>query len=127
MPMYVWLLASNVVAVGELAPFTTVLCQGVIDAATCLLVYAIAASISPRFAFAAGIAASLNPTQIVLSGLVYPDTLFVFFVAVSLLGAMRWLRSPSPRSAAAIALALGVGALTRIFVVLWTPSCCYSC
>ena len=100
MPMYVWLLASNLVAVGELAPFTTVLCQGVIDAATCLLVCAIAASLSPRFAFAAGIAASLNPTQIVLSGLVYSDTLFVFFVAVSLLGAMRWLRSASPQSAA---------------------------
>jgi hypothetical protein len=121
MPLFPWLTALNVLVFGALAPLTTVLCQGVIDAGTCLLVYAMAALIAPRYAFASGILAAFNPTQIVLSGLLYTDTLFLFFVALSLVGAMLYLRETSWRSAIIVAIGLGGGSLTRVFLVLWSP------
>ena len=49
-----------------------------------------------RIALASGIAAAINPTQIVTAGIVYTDTPFLLFVAVSLYGALRWLRSLRP-------------------------------
>src|SRR6266568_1946670 len=58
MPLFPWLTALNILACGQTAIFATVLLQGVIDAATCLLVYAMAALIAPRYAIASGIIAA---------------------------------------------------------------------
>jgi hypothetical protein len=121
MPLFPWLLALTVMAAGTLAPLIWIMVQGLIDAGTSLLVYAIAASFAPRFALAAGIAASLNPTQVVLSGLLYPDILFLFFATAALLGCVRWLRSPSWYWAVLIGLSLGAAGFTRVLVAPWTP------
>src|ERR1051325_1620606 len=121
MPLFVWLLAANVQAFGELAPLIGALSQGVIDGGSCVVVCAIASQIAPRYALACGIFAALNPTQIVLSALIYTDTLFVFFVVLSLYGAARWLRQSSWSSTFVIAAAIGGGALTRVFLALWSP------
>lgn len=121
MPLYPWLVAVNVLACGSLAPLTTVLCQGIVDACTCLLIYAMAALIAPRYARASGLLAAFNPTQIVLSGLLLADTLFLFFVALSLLGAMQWLRQSSWRSTLIMVIGLGGGALARVYIAMWSP------
>lgn len=121
MPLFPWLTALNVLLFGSHAAFTTVLCQGVMDAGTCLLVYAMAALIAPRYALASGIIAALNPTQIVLSGLLLTDTPFLFFSALSLYGAMLWMRERSWQAATIIAVGLAGGTLTRVFMLLWCP------
>ena len=115
MPLYNALVTLTYLLFGNSGAIASVLVQGAIDSATCVLVLLIARAIEPRFALAAAIAAVINPTQIVMSGLVYPDTTFVFFVALSFYGTVRWLRMPSPGNAALIAIALGCAALVRFF------------
>ena len=123
MPLYPWLLALNVAVFGSLAPLLVTLEQALADAGTCVLVYLIAARLDPRIAIAAAIAAALNPTQIVLSGLVYNDTLFTFFIALFLYGAVCWLRGPSWRAALIMGAGLAIAALDRVVVAPWVPVC----
>jgi len=120
MPLYNALISLSDLLFGKFGPLAYVLAQCVFDSATCVLVFLIAQSIEPRSAVAAAIAAVVNPTQIVMSGLVYPDTPFVFFVALSLYGTVLWLRNPSTGSSALIAIGLGCGALIRILILPWT-------
>src|SRR5664280_807669 len=79
-----------------------------------------AQEISPRCALPAAIAAAISPTQIVLSGLVYTDTLFVFFVALFLFQAIRWLRAPSWKSAIWLGIGLGAAAMVRVLIAPWS-------
>ena len=95
MPLFSGFLALSALLFGNMAPLAYVLTQAVFDSATCLLVFLIAQSIDRRYALPASIAAVINPTQIVMSGLVYPDTVFIFFVALFILGSVRWMKSPS--------------------------------
>jgi 4-amino-4-deoxy-L-arabinose transferase-like glycosyltransferase len=124
MPLFSWLLALHVAAFGDHAALAYAMSQSVIDAATCVLVFRIAETFSPRIAMPSAIAAAINPTQIVLAGLVYTDTLFVFFVAVMLLGALRWMRSPALRWAIVAGIGVGGAALTRIMIAPWVPFLC---
>jgi 4-amino-4-deoxy-L-arabinose transferase-like glycosyltransferase len=117
MPGFMWLLTLHALLFGSYTPLTYVLMQGVLDAATCVLVYCLANSFDRAFAVPAAIASVLNPTQIVLSGLVYTDTPFVFLVALTLFASVRWLQSPSWRWATWIGVGLGGAALFRILVV----------
>lgn len=122
MPVFSWLLALHVMAFGDSGALAYVLTQGVLDTTTCLFIYGMAATISERFALSAGVAAAINPTQIIIAGLVYTDTPFLLFVAIMLFGSLRWLRSPSLSAAALIGLGLGGAALTRILIVPWAPA-----
>jgi 4-amino-4-deoxy-L-arabinose transferase-like glycosyltransferase len=121
MPVFAWMLALNVMGFGDKGAFAYVLTQGLLDAATCLFVYGSARTLAERFALPAGIAAAINPTQIVLAGLVYTDTPFVFFCAVMLFGTLRWLRSPSLGAALVIGLGVGGATLTRVLMLPWLP------
>jgi len=121
MPLYPWLVTLNAALFGSLAPLTTVSMQGIIDAGTCLLVYKIAERINPRIAIPAAIAAAINPTQIVLAGIVYNDTLFLFGVALFLAGAACWLRRGSWPAALTVGAGLGLAGLDRIVVAPWVP------
>jgi 4-amino-4-deoxy-L-arabinose transferase-like glycosyltransferase len=123
MPLYPWLLALNVAIFNTLAPLFVTLEQALADAGTCLLVYMIAARLDYRIAVPAAIAAALNPTQIVLSGLVYNDTLFTFFVALFLYGAVCWLRGPSWSAALTMGAGSGMAAMERVVVAPWLPIC----
>jgi 4-amino-4-deoxy-L-arabinose transferase-like glycosyltransferase len=125
MPLFSWTLALHVAAFGNHAPLAYVMSQGLIDSATCLLVSGIAATFSPRLAMPSGIAAAVNPTSVVLAGLVYTDTMFVFFVAVMLLGAVRWIKTPTLRWALIIGSGVGGAALTRIMIAPWVPFLCF--
>ena len=119
MPLYNVILSLFYLLFGNFGPIAYVLAQGVLDSATCILVFLTAQSIKPVSAAAAAIAAIVNPTQIVMSGLIYPDTPFVFFVALSFYGAIRWLQFPSTRNATLIAIGLSCGALIRALLLPW--------
>jgi len=117
MPLFRWLIAIDALITNDHTAFAYILTQGLFDSGTCLLVYGMAGVIDPRLARPAAIAAALNPTQIVMAGLAYPDTPFVFFVALMLYGALRWLRSPSWPAMAIITIGLVCAAWIRILVV----------
>jgi 4-amino-4-deoxy-L-arabinose transferase-like glycosyltransferase len=121
MPLFNWLMALHALIFGAHAPLTYVLMQGIIDAGTCLLTYHLATTLDMRFGVPAAIAAVLNPTQIVLSGLVYTDTVFLFCVPLFLLAAIRWLKTGSLAWAVMLGLALGAAALIRIVVAPFVP------
>lgn len=122
MPLITWLWALSAIIFGKFALHAFVLLQGVADAGTCLFVYGIARAIRPGFALPAGIAAALNLTQIVLAGLYYTDTFFLFFCAFVLFVWTRWMQSPSLRLALIGGIALGCAAMTRMLIVPW--ACC---
>jgi hypothetical protein len=113
MPLANWLFGLCGLVFGAATAFGYVLLQGIIDAGTCLLVYRIAKTIDNTYAAPAGLAAALNPTQIVLSGLVLTDTPFLFFTALFLLGTVQYLRAATWRHAVLVGLALGAATLTR--------------
>lgn len=119
MPLVTWALSLAVALAGEHAPLAFVLGQGVVDSGTCLLVAGIARQIVPRAAMPAGYAAAFTPTFVVLSGLVYTDTLFLFFATASLYSALRWLDAPALRWAMMAGAALGVAALVRVVIAPW--------
>lgn len=120
MPLYHWLAAIPFLIFGStLGTLAYVLMQGIFDAGTCVAVYGIASRLSPRIATAAAFVAILNPTQIVLCGLFYTDTPFVFFVALAFLAAFRWIEKPSWKNGFLLGLALGCAALIRAIIVPW--------
>jgi 4-amino-4-deoxy-L-arabinose transferase-like glycosyltransferase len=116
MPLFAWTTALTAALSQSLAPLTFVLFQGALDSLTCVIVYRTASEFGERIALPAAIFAVINPTQIVMAGLYYPDTQFVFFIAAFLLGAVRWLRTPTWPAALTIALSFSGAALTRILV-----------
>jgi 4-amino-4-deoxy-L-arabinose transferase-like glycosyltransferase len=116
MPLFAWLIALSAAVGGLNAALVHVLFQGAFDAGTCLLILATARIIDERYALPAGIAAAINPTQIVIAGQVYPDTLFVFFVALLLWSVLRWWRTPGWSAAAMIGIALLAAAWTRVLI-----------
>jgi 4-amino-4-deoxy-L-arabinose transferase-like glycosyltransferase len=122
MPLMTWMVALHVVVFGTLAPLAYVLSQGLLDSITCLLVYGIASEFSRSCAGAAAGFAAVNPTQIVISGFVLTDTQFLFFVAVVLFAAARWMRNPSWRWALLMGGGLAGAAMFRILIVAWVPA-----
>ena len=114
MPFSQWFFALCVLGFGASAPLAYVLLQGLLDAGTCLIVCATARTMDETYAAPAGIAAVFNPTQIVLSGFALTDTPFLFFSALFLFAAVRWLGAPAWRWAVLIGLALGAATLTRV-------------
>ena len=120
MPLYAWFIGLHTLAFGKSVALAFVLTQGVLDAATCLLIHEIAKTLNPRIAMPAALMATFNPTQIVLSALVYTDTTFLFFCALFLLATVRWMQTPSWRWATTLGIALGSAAMIRIVVVPWT-------
>jgi len=122
MPLFTWMVTLHVLLFGSVSVLSYVMAQALFDAGTCLLVYAIANRVFPRAALAAAIAAVINPTQIVFSGQLYPDTMFVFFVAMMLLGAVRWWQAPSWRSAILMVAGFALAAWTRVLIVPFAPA-----
>lgn len=119
LPLPSWLWALNRLIFGEYAALTSVLCQGLLDSGTCVLVYLAAREIDLRYAVPAGIAAVLNPTQVVMANLYYTDPIFLCFLALALLGAIRWLKQPAWRSALLIGAGFGGAMLCRVVVAPW--------
>jgi 4-amino-4-deoxy-L-arabinose transferase-like glycosyltransferase len=122
MPLFTWLLTLHVILFGDNAGLSYVLMLGLFDAGTCLLIYAIAATLDRRFAIPSAIVGIFSPTQIVISGQVYPDSPFVFFVALMLFGALRWWQTPSWRYAMITAAGFAFAAWMRVLIVPFAPA-----
>ena len=122
MPLFTWAIALHALALGSLLPLGFVVTQGALDAGTCVLVYLIARSFGERIARAAGFAAALSPTMLVLSGVVYTDTLFVFCATLALYAALRWMRTPGWAPAVLLGVGLAGAATTRVLVLAWVPA-----
>lgn len=117
LPSLLWTL--NGVLFGEHAALSSVLCQGVLDSWTCVLVCLVAREIDIRLGLPAGIASACNPTQVVMADLYYTDAIFLFFFAVALLGAVRWLKQPGWPPAILIGLGVGGAMLCRVVIAPW--------
>jgi len=119
MPLFTWMIGACVLAFGKMAALGYVMAQGAVDTATCYLVYRVAQVIDERIAVPAAVAAAINPTQIVLAGLLYTDTPFVFFVALLLYGGVLWLSAASSRAAVIAGIAAAGGVLCRPVMAAW--------
>ena len=119
MPLFSWLVTINVIVLGNWAALSYVLLQGLLDGAACIVIAGIANEIDERLTLPAAIIAAFNPTQIVLSGLLYTDTPFLFFAALSLWALACWLKSPSWKFAIIAGAAAGVAVHCRALMVPW--------
>jgi len=120
MPLFAWFIALHALLFGKWASLAYVLSQGALDAGTCILIYGIANTLNPRISAPAAIAAALNPTQIVISGLILTDTPFLFCIAAFLYAVTHWLRTPAWKWAILAGLTIGAGAMIRAVVAPWT-------
>ena len=119
MPLFQWLTTLPFLLFGYAGAIAYILMQSAFDGGTCVLVYGIAHSLDQRLALPSAIIAIFNPTQIVLSGLIYTDTPFTFFVALSFFCAVCWVRVPAWRNAIWLGCALGCAALIRVSIAPW--------
>lgn len=118
MPVYLWFLSAFPL-IGFDGPLAPVLAQGALDAAGCVVIGRIGATVDPRLAAPAGWFAVLTPTLVVMSGLVLTDTIFLFTCVLMLWAALGWMRSPGWRAAILFGAALGLAAMTRVVIVPW--------
>ncbi len=119
MPLFTWAITLPAAFARDLTALAFVMGQGIFDAGTCVIIVGIARMVAPRAALAAGYAAAFTPTFIVLSGLVYTDTLFAFFATAALYAALRWLAAPAWDWALLLGAALGLAALIRVGIAPW--------
>jgi Dolichyl-phosphate-mannose-protein mannosyltransferase len=117
MPLYPLLIAGVKSIFGE-APRAVAMVQAIIDAATCTLIAAIGALLSPRVGLFAGILAALSVTLVVFSSQILTESLFLFWFALMLLLGARFLLHPTNGLALAGGLAGGLSLMTRPTVAL---------
>jgi hypothetical protein len=117
MPLYPLLLAGVQHVFGD-APRAVALIQAVIDAATCALIAALGALISPCVGLIAGILAAVSVTLIVFSTQILTDSLFLFFFTLMLLAGARFLLRPTMDLAIWGGLTGGLALATRPAVAL---------
>jgi 4-amino-4-deoxy-L-arabinose transferase-like glycosyltransferase len=119
MPLYQWFTAVSYLLFGGHGAIGNVLLQGALDSGTCVFVYSIARSLDERLGLPSAIAAILNPTQIVLSGLIYTDTFFTFLVASAFYAAVRCSQNSTWTNGALLGFALGGATLIRVSIAPW--------
>jgi hypothetical protein len=119
MPLYQLLTVGWFLLSSHFGAIANVLMQGTMDSVTCVLVFLLAQSLDERLGRPAAIAAIVNPTQIVMSGLLYTDTQFTLFVTLSFFLVQRWFRGPSFGRAAMLAISLACAVLTRVSIAPW--------
>jgi len=119
MPVPFLIMSWTLAAGAPPSPLGFVLLQIPIDAATCVLIGLLAERLRPGSFLIAGLVGAFNPTQIVMTGLFYTDTLFLFFVTAGLLSTIKWLDRPGAAVTGASGLAWGLALATRPFVQHW--------
>lgn len=100
-------------------PLNYVLLQALMDAGTCILIGYIAQHIKKEMFIPAALLAALNPTQVVVAGMVYADTPFLFFIVAGFALCIGWLKEPSFRFALGMGVAWGLALMTRPFIQYW--------
>ena len=121
MPIPAWLMALVHAVFGEQHVLAYVLLQGGLDSLTCLVTALIAQRLHPSLFWPAALAASFNPTMVVVAGLYLTDTIFVLFCALMFLAVQRWATTATWRSALMIGACLGLATLCRTFTFAFIP------
>lgn len=119
MPIAFLLMSWTLTPGAEPDPLAYILVQCFIDAGTCILIGWLAAQFSQGLFVPAALLAAFNPTQIVVAGMVYTDTPFLFFVTAGLAFTVLWLKTPTLRVAVGVGFAWGLALMTRPFVLYW--------
>ena len=119
MPLYLLFLAAHYAIQGTTDPLFPVLTQCAFDALTAVMAGLIAGRLDRKLALPAGLFAALCPSLIVTAGVIYTDSLFLFFATAALLGAQRWLQRPAWIWTAVLGTALGLALLTRVMMAPW--------
>lgn len=125
MPVAFWLMAlfAEPSFTGDGNPMSSplgfVLFQGWIDAGTCVFAGLLAARFGRKVFLAVCVLVVLNPTQIVVSGLYYTDTVFLFFATGALTVLASWLSRGGAETALAAGVFLGLALMTRPFLQYW--------
>jgi 4-amino-4-deoxy-L-arabinose transferase-like glycosyltransferase len=117
MPLYPLLLAGIQSIFGS-APRAVALVQATLDAGTCAFIAALGGLFAPRVGLLAGILGAFSMTLVVLSSQILTDTLFLFFLSISLFCAAWFLRTPASLLAFLAGLAGGLALITRSSIAL---------
>ena len=120
-PLYPLLVAA-IYSVHGHTPAAVRLWQAVLGTATCALLYAVGCRVGGQRVglIAAGLAAAY-PLFVFFSAVLMVESLLILLTVAALLLALRFEASPSPRNAAALGAALGLGALCKPVVLAWVP------
>lgn len=114
-PGYFWFLSGVYSLFGVSAPAVAAI-QGVVDAATCLLIALLARPLGPGAARLAGLSAALWPNLVIHSALVLQDSLFVFFLTGFLVLLVAFARRPGYGLALASGLLFGLAFMARAVI-----------
>ncbi len=99
--------------IGLGSPWAVAFFNCVFDAMTCVLVAKIAAELDRSVALLAGLLSALWPNLIIHSAMVLGDTVFVLFLLLTLLGALKFTKHPDIKSACIFGILLGLTILIR--------------
>lgn len=115
MPGYPLFLAAHFAVFGAQAYWAPLVAQAAIDAAACVAIARTAETLRPSAGVWAGLLAALNPTQIVMAGVLLGDSLFMACLAFGFLALARWWRGQG--SAAVVGIWFGLALFNR--AILW--------
>ncbi len=122
MPGYPVFLHLHFLIFGANSFWAPVATQLVIDAFACVAIARTAETLQPGTGRWAGLAAALNPTQIVMAGVVLGDSIFMACLAGGFLALARWWRGGSAASGAlAVGLWFGLALFNRAVVWPFVP------
>ncbi|MCM0021336.1 MAG: hypothetical protein NBV67_15200 [Tagaea sp.] len=124
LPLYPLFLRAHLAAFGDAGPLAAVVSQMAIDAAACVAILRLAEAIRPGAGVWAGFLAAINPTQIVMAGVLLGDSLYMAQLAFGFLALARWWRAGAPseaRHGLAIGLWFGSALLNRAMMWPFLP------
>jgi hypothetical protein len=122
MPGYPIFLHFHFLIFGADAFWAPVLSQLAIDAFACVAIARTAEWVRPGTGRWAGVAAALNPTQIVMASVVLGDSIFMACIAGGFLAMARWWRrGKMPSDALAVGLWFGLALFNRAIVWPFVP------
>ncbi len=116
-PMLLWGLES----LWGRSDMAVALVQGLLDAATCVMIADAARRLGPRIGALAGLLAVLSPVMVTTSAVVVGDTLFLFLQMVGVWALIRFAETGRPGAAVLAGLGFGLACATRVQIQYLLP------
>ncbi|MBR71893.1 MAG: hypothetical protein CMM30_02995 [Rhodospirillaceae bacterium] len=123
MPLYIIFLSLHQFISGNINSLFPALTQAFIGAGACVVIAKIGALLNPKLGQPAGLIAAFNPTLIIVGANILTDGLFFLLISLGLLFSIKWLRSPSWKSALYIGIFLALAISTRAMAFPWAIFC----
>ena len=105
----IWVVGENL--------FGVLVMQTIIDSITCVIIAFIAKSLNKKLFFLAGVVASFSPLLIIVSSQILSDTLFLFFLSISILFILTFIKQKKESLIYLGALFLSLALFTRVVVL----------